>query len=145
MGLHIAALDRSVQETESWLKEIAAAMDTDDRQVAYHALRGTLFTLRDRLDPGAADDFAAQLPLVVRGIFYEGYHHNRKPERYRSRDEFLRRVNRDFARINYDDPEMAARAVFIVLRHRISRGATDKLRHMLPESVRDLWPEEVVQ
>ncbi len=144
MTLHIPALDRSVQETDSWLKEIAATMGTDDRQVAYHALRGTLFTLRDRLDPGAVDDLSAQLPLVIRGIFYEGYHRKGKPERYRSRDEFLRRVNCNFARINYDDPETAARAVFTVLRHRISLGETDKLRHMLPDSVRDLWPEEAV-
>ncbi|MEX1082155.1 MAG: DUF2267 domain-containing protein [Halofilum sp. (in: g-proteobacteria)] len=144
MSLHVPALDRSVQETESWLKAIAAAMGTDDRQVAYHALRGTLFTLRDRLEPGEADDMAAQLPMLVRGIFYEGYHHTGKPERYRSRDEFLRRVSCDFARINYDDPETAARAVFTVLRERISLGETDKVRHMLPDSVRDLWPEEVV-
>ena len=144
MSLHIPALDRTLQETDSWLKEICEVMGTDDRQIAYHALRGTLHTLRDRLGPAEAADLSAQLPMLVRGIFYEGYHYDAKPARYRTRDEFLRRVNRDFERIGYDDPETAARAVFAVLRHRISTGETDTVRFMLPEHVRDLWPEETV-
>lgn len=48
-------------------------MGPPDRQMAYHALRGVLFTLRDRLTVEEAAHFASQLPLLIRGIFYEGY------------------------------------------------------------------------
>ncbi len=144
MATQVSALDRTVQETETWLKEIAHVMGTEDRQVAYHALRGTLFTVRDRLEPGEAVDLSAQLPLLVRGIFFEGYRYGSKPENYRSRDEFLGRVNRDLADIDYDDPETAARAVFTVLGRHVSEGEIKKVRHMLPDDVRELWPEEAV-
>lgn len=61
--------------------------------MAYHALRGVLFTLRDRPTPDEAAHLAAQLPLLVRGIYYEGYQPSNKPERYRDKDEWLRRVH----------------------------------------------------
>ncbi|MEX1082156.1 MAG: DUF2267 domain-containing protein [Halofilum sp. (in: g-proteobacteria)] len=144
MATQVTAIDRTVQETEAWLKEIAHAMGTEDRQVAYHALRGTLFTVRDRLEPGETVDLSAQLPLLVRGIFYEGYHYGGKPENYRSRDEFLSRVGKDFEKLDYDDPETAARAVFTVLGRHISDGEIRKVQHMLPDDVRELWPEESV-
>lgn len=140
--LRIPAIDRTVQETDTWIKEIANVMGTEDRQAAYHALRGTLFTVRDRLEPGEAADLSAQLPMLVRGIFYEGYHHGNKPEKWRSRDEFLDRVGKDFSEIDYNDPETAAKAVFTVLGRHVSEGEINKVRHMLPDDVRELWPEE---
>ncbi len=81
--LNVTGLDRTVQETDKWLKEIGGGLEVEDRQIAYHALRGVLYTLRDRIEPNETFHLAAQLPLMIRGIFFEGYKPANKPEKFR--------------------------------------------------------------
>ena len=69
-GLEV--FDRSLQETNIWLDEIMEDVGPD-RQRAYHVLRAVLHTLRDRLTVEEAAHLSAQLPLLVRGIYYEGW------------------------------------------------------------------------
>jgi uncharacterized protein (DUF2267 family) len=38
------------------------------------------------------------------------------------------------------DPECAARAVFAVLARRIADGEIEDVKHVLPEDIRELWP-----
>lgn len=139
--LGLSVLDRTIHDTNSWLQEISEKLGHPDRQMAYHALRGVLFTMRDRLTPEEAADFASQLPLVIRGIFYEGYRPANKPEKYRDRDEWLQRVNRELEMAGGQNPENATRAVFGVINEHVTGGEVQDVRHMLPESVRSLWPE----
>lgn len=63
--------DSTVHEMNSWLKEISTEMEHPDRQIAYHALRGVLFALRDRLTVEEAVDLASQMPALVRGVYFE--------------------------------------------------------------------------
>ena len=39
------------------------------------------------------------------------------------------------------DPADAAHAVFQTLNHYVDPGQVEKVRHALPEPVRELWPE----
>ena len=137
LGLRI--LDKSVHDTNAWLQEISDAMDYPDKQVAYHALRGTLFALRDRIPPDEAAHLGAELPLLVRGIYYEGFNPSRPPQTY-DRDGFLQRVSQELEAIGGEDPEAAARAVFGVLHRHIDEGQEQHVREALPESIRTLWP-----
>ena len=68
----VAALDHTVQETNAWLRAVAEQLHFEDRQHAYNALRAVLHALRDRLPPEVAVHFGAQLPTLVRGLYYEG-------------------------------------------------------------------------
>lgn len=140
LGLDV--IDRTVHDTNVWLKEISEEMGHPDRQMAYHALRGVLFTLRDRLTPEEASQFAAQLPLLIRGIFYEGYRPANKPEKFRDRDEWLSRVNHELDQTGGQNPENATKAVFRVINRHITEGERDDVRHMLPKDIRQMWPEE---
>ncbi len=132
--------DTTVQETNSWLQGIVDEMGWGDRQQAYLALRGTLHAVRDHLTVDEAAQLAAQLPLLIRGIYYDGWDPSRVPVRERHREEFLQRVAGAFDRFRPVDPEQAARAVLRVLAARISAGEADDVRQMLPGAVRDLWP-----
>lgn len=143
LGLEI--FDRTIHETNSWLKEIGEELGHPDRQMAYHALRGVMFALRDRLTPDEAADFAAQLPLLIRGIFYEGYKPAGKPEKYRDRDEWLKRVNRELEAAGGQNPEAATRAVLSVINDHLSPGEIGDARQMLPGSIRELWPNGINQ
>ena len=138
-----AGFEHAVQEADRLLKNISDELGHPDVKVAYHALRGTLFALRDRLPPDEALDLAAQLPLLVRGIFFEGYRLSGKPEKF-DRIAFLERVKHEINMVRPTNTEDAARAVLAVLSQRISAGEWDRVRHALPSDLRSLLPEPVV-
>jgi uncharacterized protein (DUF2267 family) len=134
--------DSTVQQTNVWLKEIADDLHWDDRRRAYIALRGTLHALRDYLVTDEAAHLAAQVPLLVRGIFYEGWDPAQKTIPQRSRDDFLGRVAAEFARTDPGvDPARVARSVLRVLSEHVAAGEIDQIRRILPEDVREIWPQ----
>lgn len=132
--------DRTLQETHDWLNEICETVGPD-RQRAYHALRAVLFALRDRILTEEAFDLSAQLPLLVRGIFWESYRPVDKPDRYRSREEFLGKVSEGLGLQQPMAPEDCARAVFGVLAKHVRPGEVEQVRQALPEDVRSLFPQ----
>ena len=132
--------DSTLQQTNEWLKAIAEELGWEDRRRALRALRGTLHALRDHLVVDEAAQLAAQLPLLVRGIYYEGWDPSRVPVEGRRREDFLGRVAGAFERTDPDvDPERVARAVLRVLGNRISAGEADEARRLLPKEVQALW------
>jgi uncharacterized protein (DUF2267 family) len=131
--------DKSVQTTNVWLKEINEQIGPD-RHVAWHVLGVVLRALRDRLRPEDAAHLAAQLPLIVRGTFYEQYRPLIQPEHIRSREEFLEKIADGLQDIRPVDPEDAARAVFSVLSRHLAQGQIQKTRDVLPEKIQSLWP-----
>ena len=66
-------LRHAIQQVQVWLKELRDNGDLADEAAAYSVLRAVLHQLRDRLTPEEAVDLAAQLPLIVRGIYFEGW------------------------------------------------------------------------
>jgi uncharacterized protein (DUF2267 family) len=131
--------DKTLQITNIWLNEIMEVTGPD-RQVAWHVLGGVLRTVRDRIPLELAVHLGSQLPILVRGIYYDQWHIGGQPERYRSVDEFLRRVIDNLGAIRPVNPQQAARAVFGVLSRHLSPGQAENVRHALPEDVRGLWP-----
>jgi uncharacterized protein (DUF2267 family) len=136
-GLEV--FDKTLQTTNTWLKEIGEQIGPD-RQRCYQALRAVLFSLRDRLNPDEAAHLAAQLPILVRGIYYEGYRPAGKPERIRSRDEFLQKIGEYLKPVRPLGADEAARAVFKVLDHYIDPGEISEVKQALPQDIRTLFP-----
>lgn len=130
--------DRTVHKTNAWLKEVMRALGGEDRHAAYLALRATLHMLRDRLTVEEVAQLGAQLPMLVRGFYYEGWDPTDKPVRERSFDGFLAGIAMELP--NDLDPEHAARAVFAGLAARVSEGEIADVLHLLPTSIRTLWP-----
>lgn len=139
---HIAGLDHTVQQTNAWLKSLAEEHDLRDRPHAYIALRAVLHALRDRLTPEQAVHLGAQLPTLVRGIYYEGWRLAGKPNLERRLDDFEERIAEELAPGFGVDPEMAAKAVFEVLWREIDFNECAKVVSELPHPLRTLWPEE---
>lgn len=135
----IEVFDGTLQRTNVWLKDLAARLETDDRHLAYLALRSTLHALRDRLTVDEAAHLGAQMPMLVRGIYYEGWHPAGKPLAEHSQAEFLAHVQRE-ARARDFAPEPAVRAVFALLAERIGAGEIEDVKGVLPRPIRALWP-----
>jgi uncharacterized protein (DUF2267 family) len=68
----VDVLDRSLEKTHIWLGDLAEELGSDDRHYAYRVLRAFLHALRDHLPIDEVASVAAQLPMFIRGIFYEG-------------------------------------------------------------------------
>jgi uncharacterized protein (DUF2267 family) len=132
--------DKTLQSTHIWLDEIMREVGPD-RQVAWHVLGAVLRTVRDRLPIGLAAHLGAQLPLIVRGLYYDQWRGGDQPQRWRSADEFLGLVSAELRNIRPVDPQDAVRSVFQVLNHHITPEQATKVREALPEDVRRLWPE----
>jgi uncharacterized protein (DUF2267 family) len=130
--------DRTLQTTNAWLDDIMEVLGPD-RHVAWHALGAVLRTLRDRLSLGLAAHLGAQLPLLVRGLYYDQWHAHEQPLKWRTIDEFLEHVARELGGVRSVGADDAARAVFQVLDEHLDPNQLTHVRDALPEPVRLLW------
>jgi len=110
-----------------------------NEQKAERALKATLHALRDRLVVTEAVQLAAQFPTLIRGMYYENWRPTTTPVKERKKLEFLAHVAACFNEGEDVDAEEIVRAVFTVLRMRVTKGEIDDIRHALPKEIRDLW------
>lgn len=143
----VPALDTFVQKADVWLTEIADDMGTADKQEAYHALRNVLHALRDRLIPEEAVHLSAELPTLIRGIYFEGYKLSDVPKKPHSTEAFLDEVRKNMSNTQVEnlDVRQATESVFTVLAGHISTGEVEDVIHMFAKNTRDLWPETLVR
>jgi len=134
------AFDTTLHKTNSWLNDLMQVLGWPDRHKAYLALRATLHALRDRLTVEEVAQLSAQLPMLIRGFYYEGWDPTGKPLRARHEEQFLARIEQEFRGDDCIDPERIARAVFTVLAKRVTEGEIEDVKHVLPAEIRDLWP-----
>jgi uncharacterized protein (DUF2267 family) len=138
----ITAFDSTIQTTNVWLNDILERLGWQDKQRAYHALRVVLHALRDRLPVNQAAALGAQLPMLVRGFYYEGWHPAGTPVKERKKEAFLAHIATAFRDDPYFDPASVARAVFQVIAKHVAPGETKHLKVTLPGEIRSLWSEE---
>jgi uncharacterized protein (DUF2267 family) len=135
--------DKTLQTTHVWLDELMQDPAIGpDRQVAWHLLGATLRATRDRLPLDLAAHLGAQLPLLVRGTYYDQFRPSELPGRERTLEEFLERIAAPLAMNRPVNVRDGARAVFAVLSRHADRGQIAKVRDALPEPVRAIWHEE---
>ncbi len=127
-----------LENAERWINDMRAALGVEDEERAYLALRAGLHALRDRLSVEEAAHLAAQLPMVIRGLFFEGWQPGRKAHRLRTRESFLEAVEREMPHGKLG-PFAVARATFHVLDAHVSKGQLDNVRHSLPRQLVEMW------
>ena len=141
--MSVAAIDSTIQITNTWLKELLEELGWEDRQRAYHALALVLHALRDRLTVAEAVDLGAQLPMLIRGLYYEGWSPKGKPVKEHKREDFLEHIAAAYRGHPEVFPEEVAWAVFKVLERHVSKGEINDVKHVLPAQIRALFPENV--
>ena len=136
----LGVFDTTLHKTNIWLNDLMQVLGWPDRHKAYLALRVTLHALRDRLTIEEVAQLSAQLPMLIRGFYYEGWDPTGKPLRVRQKEQFLTRIEEQFRGDDRVDPERVARAVFTVLAKRVSEGEIEDMKHVLPVDIQELWP-----
>lgn len=131
--------DRTLHVTNGWLRELSDELEVD-RHAAWRILSVVLHKLRDRLPVDLSAHLGSQLPLLVRGVYYDQYRPARQPGRCNSADEFVDEIGEWLTDIHAVDPRRATTAVFHVLSRHLAPGQVEKVRMNLPKAMRILWP-----
>lgn len=140
MKIRLAVLDRAVEKTMSWVRDLGADLGWIDPNPTWSGLRAVLHALRDRLMPDEARDLGTQLPLVIRGAYFEGWTPHATPTSERTQEDFLARVAEAAGNLPQVDPEALTRAVFRLLTRRVTAGEIKDVRGILPRPIEELWP-----
>ena len=122
---------REIEEAYGWPAE--------RRNQSYAALRAVLHALRDRLPVNEAAQLGAQLPMLVRGIYYTGWDPAEVPMKM-NRDEFMQRVRENFRYEIDGDTEQLVSTVLQALRHYITDGEWDDVKSVMPKELASALP-----
>lgn len=133
------AMERALDETNAWLDEILNETGTLDRHRAFLGLKAVLQAWRDRLEAGEAVRVAEELPMILRGYYFEGWHAVQPPAVDHGREDFLKRVAGYIPSFVAIDPEEISRAVFALIGKHMHRGELGDLRDLLPREFRAEW------
>jgi uncharacterized protein (DUF2267 family) len=138
-GTSISNFSHAARQAQRWVNELATDLGWNDRR-AYHLLKAVLTTLRDWLSPEEAADLSAQLPTLIRGIYFEGWDPAEVPAAERKKRDFVSRVERAFGYETNTDFDAAINAVFALIDRHVSQGESVQVRASMKKSLRQLWP-----
>jgi uncharacterized protein (DUF2267 family) len=136
--------DKAQSKSSVWVSDLSDQLGWANAPLTLLALRAVLHALRDRLPPDEAVDLAAQMPLIIKGVYFDGWDPSATPVKARTKEEFLALVRHHLRRAARDvDAERVTRAVFKLIAERVSEGEISDVRGMLPLEVAELWPPPV--
>jgi uncharacterized protein (DUF2267 family) len=135
-------LDATVQRTNTWLKELMQELNWTDRRKTYIAFRCVLHALRDHLSIKNAVAVGDELPMLIRGMYFEHWDPSGKPMPLRSRDDFISYVSASLERDGHSGrtADMVIRALLRLLDRKATDGEIADLQLTLPPALIELWP-----
>jgi uncharacterized protein (DUF2267 family) len=124
-GLEV--IDHTVHLTHEWINELADRLDWTSSRDVLRLMRTTLHAVRNHLRVDESAQFSAQLPLLIRGMYFEGWVPKTTPIKERHIKEFVSGIE-----------EVVSEVIDY-------RGAEDiqtvlDIRANLPTEIRDFWP-----
>jgi uncharacterized protein (DUF2267 family) len=135
----LETIESTTQKTHEWIARIAEGLHMEKRD-AYKSSRAVLQTLRDRSPVDLAVHFGAQLPILIRGLYYEGWEPSKAPIKM-SRQQFLDAIREKIVADRVIDPLQTTQAVLSVVASYIGGGEMEKVKHSFPHDLQPLFPE----
>jgi uncharacterized protein (DUF2267 family) len=138
-GLEV--IDHTVLLTHEWINDLRDRLGWQSSRDALRLLRLTLAQVRDHLSHDELAQLSAQMPLLIRGMFYEGWLPSRTPVRERGLDQFMAPIEAKLSDVQGWRGAESVTAVFEMLNAKITGGEIKDVRAGLPQPIRDIWPE----
>ena len=141
---NVTQMSHACQQAQEWVKNLASRPPFEVEEQAYAYLRAVLHTLRDRLTVEEAVHFAAQLPTLIRGVFYEGWRPSKVPHKIKSLNEFYQYVDAQFGttlQASTIDVVAATTAVLDFLEMNVDAGEMRHVKGQLPKELQALFTE----
>ena len=139
MNTTISGFTHAANQAQQWVNELGDDLGWTERR-AYRLLRAVLHALRDWLTEEEMADLSAQLPELIRGVYFEGWKPRKAPVDHRSKEEFVDRIQNDMANDPLGEPDLAIAAVFRLLDRHVDQGEIEQARHSMKKALRQLWP-----
>jgi uncharacterized protein (DUF2267 family) len=132
--------EHAVHSANEWIKDLAEEPEIGSEGQAYTILRIVLHTLRDRLRVDEVVHLSAQLPMLIRGFYFEGW----KPPQGEPREgetmaEFLEDLGEKLLRVSEIEAEDAVYLVYILLARRFSSGELQYVERAMPYELVLKW------
>ena len=133
-----------IQPAELFIKEVAEELgNIQDTKAALRVTRSVFHTLRDMLTPEESLHLVAQLPMILKAIYVDGWKSG-TVNRIRSMQEFLNclKSNSDRPEVDFGNNDEAVNAVQCVLdvvqRH-VTIGEIAHIVDQFPQELLILW------
>lgn len=136
----IHVFERTTHEAHEWVNDLSGRTGWTNEREVLRLLRAVLSKVRDHLPTTEMAQFSAQLPIILRGMFFEGWQPKLIPVRERHAAEFITAIEERVGNIADYRGQSDIKAVFNLINARISRGEVQDVRACLPQELRDLWP-----
>ena len=136
----LETIENSAQTAHEWVNELAGRLDWTSKRSAMRFLRVTLHLVRDHLLIDEMAQFSAQLPLLIRGMFFEGWVPKRTPLKDRSAKGFLATIESQVGDTDEYRGSEDVKYVFELLNAHVSAGEIEDVRASLPSDIRAFWP-----
>lgn len=137
-----------MEKAQVIIKEVAYELGfPEDQELAERMLKAVLHALRSRITIQESFQIMAQLPMLLKALYVEGWKYQEKPKKIKSIGEFIREVvHEDSPLGHYDirsakDGENVIRTVLKVIRNHISEGEVLDILAVLPNDLKPLWGE----
>ena len=134
----LEGIDHTIQQTYTWIDEVAEALKPSNRHIGYQVLRGFLHTVRDRLPMDEAVHLGAQLPMLLRGLYYDGWDPEAIPGDIRDGQAFLSAFAWEARLPDAINMRASVQAAYEVLARHVTSGEVSEVLNALPGEVRDM-------
>jgi uncharacterized protein (DUF2267 family) len=139
MSERLEFIDHASQTAQKWIKDLAEDLQWVDGHKVFRLLRATLHAVRDWLQVNEAVQLGAQLPTLIRGVYYEGWKPHATPAKPRSRDAFLTRIGVEMSPEVVWALDDAVSTVFAFLSRHVSAGEIADVVAGMPADLQALW------
>ncbi|MEU0150908.1 DUF2267 domain-containing protein [Micromonospora fulviviridis] len=137
----ISAFESSLDKTNVMLKEIESAYGwpKEQRNQSYAAMRTVLHLLRDRMPVGQSVEFAQQLPVLLRGVYFDGWQPENVPIKL-NREDFLYEVRQGFPYDVEGGTQRVVQVVLDTLRRHVTQGEWEDVKSAMPKDLGQMIP-----
>lgn len=136
----IHVFDRTTHEAHEWVNDLNGRLGWSSERDALRLMRVVLCKLRDHLPANEMAQLSAQLPIMLRGMFFEGWQPKNTPVHERHAATFIAAVDAQVGEVADYRGVADIRAVLELINARISRGEVEDVRANLPTELQELWP-----
>ena len=135
---HPEIFEQTLHKSRAWVQEMEQRLQCDSH-TAYAALRAGLHVLRDHLPTQEAVDLAAQLPMLIRGMYFDGWRPGAHRPRARHLEDYAAEVAKHVPPSSTFTPEDVLDATMRLLSRHIGRGEITDVIACLPREIGEIW------
>lgn len=136
--------EKYVNESNHFLKELASQLgNPQDTDLAFRVTRTVFHALRKRIVPEESMNLVAQLPMLLKAVYVDGWNINQEISKSKTFNDFLQdaRSISNTEAPDFTDDEIArirVKAVFQALRKYVSDGELVDIISELPQEIAEL-------